>query len=179
MMIITPQQSRMARAALELTIRELARQAGMSPSAVSRFESGQTLPSDRLLRLRGALEQAGIAFLAEEAAMGPGIRLVQGFGRSMIVDRDGKHVAAIVGAMVHEVADDRAVATVQDGTLYALSGEALGALRPANMVHGTGSLPELALDRLKATILPSAEAMFLARGADLLERGQDSSDSPT
>jgi transcriptional regulator with XRE-family HTH domain len=72
---ITPLQCRMARAALRIGIRDLARMAKMSHMTVSRFESGQSAGQDTTRRkLQTALESAGIAFIPENGG-GPGVRL--------------------------------------------------------------------------------------------------------
>jgi len=67
-------QSKMARAATGLGIRELATAAGVSPDTVSRLERGETLAPRTLSAIRTALEQAGVMFI-EQNGGGPGVRL--------------------------------------------------------------------------------------------------------
>ena len=67
-------QSRMARAALGLGVRDLARAAGVSPDTIARLERGETLRSSTLAAIRAALEKAGVLFI-EENGGGPGVRL--------------------------------------------------------------------------------------------------------
>lgn len=73
--MITPAQCRMARAALELGVRELAALAGVSAMTVTRFENGHSQGYQETLRkLQTALENAGVIFVAENGE-GPGVRL--------------------------------------------------------------------------------------------------------
>jgi len=72
---MTPQQSRAARALLDLTQPDLARAAGLGLSTVVDFEkSRRDLPIDTLARLRAALENAGVEFIPENGG-GAGVRL--------------------------------------------------------------------------------------------------------
>lgn len=74
--MLTPSQCRMARAALRLTVRELAARSGMTPATISRFETETTRGyADTATKLRNALEAAGVEFLPETADAGPGVRL--------------------------------------------------------------------------------------------------------
>lgn len=73
--MITPSQCRMARAALEIGVRELAAMAGVSAMTVTRFENGKSAGyADTLQKLRSALEAAGVIFI-DENGQGPGVRL--------------------------------------------------------------------------------------------------------
>lgn len=66
--MLTPIQSRMARAALGWSMRDLARHAGVSVSTVSRFEATPTDPIDATHRsMRKALEKAGIELIDHNA----------------------------------------------------------------------------------------------------------------
>lgn len=68
-------QCRMARAALQLGVRELAKAAACSPTTVADFEGGKRQPHPRTLAaIRAALEAAGVEFI-EENGGGPGVRL--------------------------------------------------------------------------------------------------------
>ncbi|WP_205025767.1 helix-turn-helix domain-containing protein [Cereibacter azotoformans] len=71
---MTPDQSRMARAAVRLGVRELAAAAGVSPDTVARFERGEELRASTVEAIRAALEAAGVEFIPENGG-GPGVRL--------------------------------------------------------------------------------------------------------
>jgi transcriptional regulator with XRE-family HTH domain len=62
----------MARAALKLGIRDVAKLAKVAPSTVSRFEAGEKLNPRTVEAVRRALEKAGVEFTDGEA---PGVRL--------------------------------------------------------------------------------------------------------
>ncbi|WP_436174661.1 transcriptional regulator [Mesorhizobium sp. LjNodule214] len=72
-----PVQCKMARAALGLGVRDLAKSAGVAINTVTRFERGEELLPRTLEAIRATLESAGIIFLAdgETAEGGPGVRL--------------------------------------------------------------------------------------------------------
>jgi ribosome-binding protein aMBF1 (putative translation factor) len=68
-------QCRMARAALGWNMQELATKAGVGINTVNRFESGAGQPRGVTLdALRGALEAAGVEFIAENGG-GTGVML--------------------------------------------------------------------------------------------------------
>lgn len=67
-------QSRMARAATGLGVRELAEAAGVSPNTVARLERGEDLRPATVAAIRAAFEAAGVDFI-EENGGGPGVRL--------------------------------------------------------------------------------------------------------
>lgn len=67
-------QSKMARAALGLTVRDLAASAGVSHDTIVRFEAGEELKPRTVEAIRRALEEAGVIFVAENGE-GPGVRL--------------------------------------------------------------------------------------------------------
>jgi transcriptional regulator with XRE-family HTH domain len=67
-------QSRMARAATGLGVRDLAKLANVSPDTVARLERGETIRPSTLATIREALENAGVEFIAENGA-GAGVRL--------------------------------------------------------------------------------------------------------
>jgi len=73
-MIMSPVQCRMARAALGLGVRELAAAAKVSTDTVARFERGDDLKERTVEALQRALEAAGIEFIDENGG-GPGVRL--------------------------------------------------------------------------------------------------------
>ena len=72
-----PVQSKMARAALGLTVRGLAELAGVSHDTIVRMEAGQELKPRTLDAIRAALESAGVIFV-DENGEGPGVRLRKG-----------------------------------------------------------------------------------------------------
>lgn len=70
-----PVQMRMARAALQLGVRELSEMADVATATIVRFEKERGgLNTATLGRLKAALEAAGLIFL-EQAEHGPGICL--------------------------------------------------------------------------------------------------------
>ena len=72
-------QCRMARAALELGVRELAALAKVSPTTISKLEAGDELKPRTVDAVRVALENAGVIFVAENGG-GVGVRLRKGYG---------------------------------------------------------------------------------------------------
>ena len=70
-----PEQLRMARAATQLGVRELAELAGVSFTTISRFETGKSgLQLSTAEAIRKALEIQGVQFLeAGQVAAGPGV----------------------------------------------------------------------------------------------------------
>ncbi len=73
---ITPLQLRLARTALRLGIRDVAEAAGVSPTTVTRFESGRGgVHSGTLTSLEAALEARGVVFLPADSTGSATIRL--------------------------------------------------------------------------------------------------------
>ncbi len=67
----------MARAAVELTVAELAASARVAPNTINRFETGKTVPIPATLAaIRSALEAAGVEFISDNGG-GPGVRLLR------------------------------------------------------------------------------------------------------
>lgn len=64
--MLTAQQCRMARAALNIGVRELAHAADVSPNTIARLERGEALHRRTLAHVQGALEAQGVAFLTPE-----------------------------------------------------------------------------------------------------------------
>ena len=64
----------MARAAIQIGVRELADAAGVSPTTITRLERGEALYPRTIAAIRAALEAAGIEFTNGDA---PGVRLVK------------------------------------------------------------------------------------------------------
>ena len=77
---MTPEQLRMARNALRLGVRELAAEAGVSFTTISRFETGKSgLQHSSAEAIREALEKMGVQFLRNgDVAGGPGIAMTKG-----------------------------------------------------------------------------------------------------
>ena len=77
---MTPEQLRMARAALGLGVRELGEAAGVSFTTVSRFETGKSgLQHSTAESIRKALEAQGIQFLeGGQVADGQGVAMEGG-----------------------------------------------------------------------------------------------------
>lgn len=74
--MITASQSRAARALLSWSQDHLASHANVSTSTVRDFEKGRRTPTpNNLLGIRYALEKAGIEFIDQDDATGPGVRL--------------------------------------------------------------------------------------------------------
>jgi transcriptional regulator with XRE-family HTH domain len=75
---ITPLQLRLARTALKLGVRDLAQAAGVSPTTVTRFESGRGgVHSGTLASLEVALESRGVVFVVADGTGSATIRLKQ------------------------------------------------------------------------------------------------------
>jgi transcriptional regulator with XRE-family HTH domain len=72
--MITREQLKMARAALNLTVRDLAQRSGIAFNTISRYENGSDAYNETLMKLRRTLEAAGVIFL-EGNGDGPGVRL--------------------------------------------------------------------------------------------------------
>jgi transcriptional regulator with XRE-family HTH domain len=64
----------MARAALEMEIRELAERAKVATGTIVRFERGEALKERTIDAIQAAIEAAGVEFIAENGG-GPGVRL--------------------------------------------------------------------------------------------------------
>lgn len=76
-MRITLEQYRMAKAALDLTVIELALLAKVSTNTLVRFERGERLTERTMQRVQAAFEAAGIEFIPEDGG-GVGVRLRKG-----------------------------------------------------------------------------------------------------
>ncbi|MGU3387283.1 multiprotein-bridging factor 1 family protein [Methylobacterium sp. D53M] len=62
---VTGSQARMARAALRLSVRDVAAAANVSPNTVTRVEADLPVNTSTLLALRQAFEAAGVQFTAD------------------------------------------------------------------------------------------------------------------
>jgi transcriptional regulator with XRE-family HTH domain len=72
--MVTREQLRMARAAFNWSVRELAGRAGLAANTISRYENGSDAYGDTLSKIRRALEAGGVIFL-DGNGEGPGVRL--------------------------------------------------------------------------------------------------------
>jgi transcriptional regulator with XRE-family HTH domain len=77
--VISASQSRMARAALNLGVREVAEAAGVSTNTITRLERGEELLPRTVAAIRAVFETAGVIFLADGQSTdgGPGVRLTR------------------------------------------------------------------------------------------------------
>ncbi|MCG8419260.1 MAG: helix-turn-helix domain-containing protein [Proteobacteria bacterium] len=64
--MITSVQLRMARAALQWGVRELAEKAELNPNTVTRIENGRAALSETLMILRRVLEDEGVEFIGTD-----------------------------------------------------------------------------------------------------------------
>jgi transcriptional regulator with XRE-family HTH domain len=62
MRLMTPRQSRAARAVLSWSLPDASRESGISPNTISRFELGNAGHMDTAIKLREAYEKAGVLF---------------------------------------------------------------------------------------------------------------------
>jgi transcriptional regulator with XRE-family HTH domain len=73
--MLTPEQSRAARALIEWSQEELASQANLGPSTIRDFEKGRRVPTiNNLAAIKRALEAAGVVFIPKNGG-GVGVRL--------------------------------------------------------------------------------------------------------
>lgn len=75
-LILLPVQCKMARAAIGWGVRDLAREANVSPDTIARLERGDPLKENTITIIRKALEAAGVEFIPKNGG-GPGVRLKQ------------------------------------------------------------------------------------------------------
>ena len=71
--MIRPIHVRMARAGLELTVRELAERAGVNKNTISRYESGKEIIASSLQRIEQVLQEAGAVFFEADSSFGTGV----------------------------------------------------------------------------------------------------------
>ncbi|MCY0149844.1 helix-turn-helix domain-containing protein [Hoeflea sp. G2-23] len=69
-----PAQSRMARSALRIGIKDLAETAKVSTNTITRFESGEVLRERTVEDIQRAYETAGVRFISEDGWIGTMIR---------------------------------------------------------------------------------------------------------
>ena len=63
--MITSEQVRMARAALKWSVAELSRHAGVAAKTVIRYENGGNATTDSVMKMKVALEHAGVVWVPE------------------------------------------------------------------------------------------------------------------
>lgn len=63
--MLTPEQVRMARAAVDWTVEELARQAGITAKTVHNYEHGGNATIDTLSKIKAAFDKAGVTWVPE------------------------------------------------------------------------------------------------------------------
>ena len=67
-------QLKMARAALGIGVRDLAKMSGITANTISRIENGSDAKQSTIETLKRCLEDAGIVFI-DQNGHGPGVRL--------------------------------------------------------------------------------------------------------
>ena len=72
-------QCKMARAALDLGVRDLAKLADVSPNTITRFERGENLQDRTVKAIKRALEDQGVEFIPQNGS-GAGVRLAKSNG---------------------------------------------------------------------------------------------------
>lgn len=63
--MLTREQVRMARAALDWSVEELARQTGLTTKTIHRYEHGENATIETLERIKATFEAAGITWIPE------------------------------------------------------------------------------------------------------------------
>lgn len=71
--MITPEQARMARAALGWTTVELARHADVNANTVTKFENSGNVTIETIAKIKAAFDKAGIVWVPENGG-GEGVR---------------------------------------------------------------------------------------------------------
>ena len=72
---MNPDQLRMARAALKLTVRDIERLTGVNKDSVSRYESGRDILASALQKLERFFRDEGVIFLDADLNGGVGLRM--------------------------------------------------------------------------------------------------------
>lgn len=75
--MIRPIHLRMARAALNWTLRDLETKAGVNKNTLSRYEAGREVLSGTLESIEKVFDDEGVIFIVEEGSLGPGVRLTR------------------------------------------------------------------------------------------------------
>lgn len=70
-----PVHLRMARAALNWTLKELEGRASVNKNTISKYEAGGSIMSDALERIEQVFRTAGVRLIEEDDEYGPGVRV--------------------------------------------------------------------------------------------------------
>ena len=74
--MLTAAQCRIARAALQMDVEQLAERARVSGTTVLRFEKGKkSRHAETVRKLEAVLEEAGVVFIPADGEFGAGVRL--------------------------------------------------------------------------------------------------------
>jgi transcriptional regulator with XRE-family HTH domain len=73
--VMTPSQMRMARAALQMTVREVEKRTGVNKNTVSRYEAGREILASALQKMEQLFRDEGVIFLEADGTGGQGVRL--------------------------------------------------------------------------------------------------------
>jgi len=65
----------MARAGLNWTLKDLEAKTGVNKNTISRYEAGAAILTDTLQKIERAFKAAGVIFIDEDDAHGPGVQL--------------------------------------------------------------------------------------------------------
>ncbi len=85
--MIRPAHVRMARAALNWTLRELEEKTGVNKNTISRFEAGREVLSGAIEALEMAFASEGVEFLAEGDLVGVKVKLRSGRAQKAVSRR--------------------------------------------------------------------------------------------
>lgn len=72
---MTPAQFRAARSLLNINIRDMAKECGLSVMTLVRFEAGVTVNANSLGIMQAAIARLGVALIATDGVQGEGVRL--------------------------------------------------------------------------------------------------------
>ena len=70
-----PIHLRMARAALNWSVRELELRTGVGRNTISRYEAGKEIVASSLQKIEKVLTEQGMVFFDQDGTYGPGVRL--------------------------------------------------------------------------------------------------------
>jgi transcriptional regulator with XRE-family HTH domain len=144
-MSFTPAQCRAARALLNWSQADLAKESSVATKTIADFEREERRPYDRTLAdIRAALESAGIEFTNGEA---PGVRMPKDRTYGFVND-DRRLVGLVKNGEFRSDRDGSLIAVVKDGNLHdPQTGEWIAAL---DQMRATGNpLPDAQKDKLK------------------------------
>ena len=84
---LTPEASRAARALLAWSIRDLMREANVSPNTVTSLEGGKAIKADTVAKITAAFEAHGVELVADDDRTGAVLVYAK---RKADADQDGK-----------------------------------------------------------------------------------------